>query len=73
MIQLRTLHTGRAALANAVVEDEALRGDREPAFLRLRERRWLDSALREEGADIRSSVERVRVYVKVMWRPPVCI
>lgn len=52
-------HEGRAALASSAVDDESLRGDREPSFLRLRERRWLDTALREENADIRSSVERV--------------
>lgn len=54
------MFAGRAALASAAAaDDEALQGDREPAFLRLRERRWLDNALREEGSDIRSSVERV--------------
>ena len=53
--------TGRAALASAAVDDESVRSDREPSFLRLRERRWLDTALREENADIRSSVERVSV------------
>ena len=51
---------GRAALASAVAAEEDALRDREPSFLRLRDRRWLDSALREEGGDIRSSVERVR-------------
>lgn len=54
-----------STLSNVAALDEELSrggGEREPHYFRLRDRRWLDPAsVRDDGSDIRSSVERVRL------------
>lgn len=58
-----------SALSNVAALDEELsRGEREPHYFRLRDRRWLDPAsVRDDGSDIRSSVERVGIGAAVLF------